>query len=76
MVGNDGVKYAEVVEPLVDQLAKEMQSTDYKFTKIELDKQACLSCQKDAQDAINMLIRKNDKLWEKIMGLKKRMHNF
>ena len=48
VVDGNNIKYAEVVEPLVQKPAEEMQANDYKFSKIELGKQSWLGCQLDA----------------------------
>lgn len=55
---------------MVDKPIEEMQSTDYKFTKVELGKQTFIGCQQDAQDAVAFLTQRNNKLWEKMDGLK------
>ena len=48
MVDDNIMKYARVVEPLVEKPTEEMQPTDYKFSKIKLSKQTHLGCKQDA----------------------------
>ena len=60
----------KVVEPLVDKHVKELTHFDYKFAKLEIGKQSCLSCLQDAQDALGNVSKNNHELWEKKNQLK------
>ena len=62
--------FLEVVEPLVDKLAEELSCSNYKFIKIELDKQSRLDCMQDAHDALANVSKRNHELWEKKNQLK------
>ena len=42
VVDDNNIKYAKVVETLVEKPTKLMHTSDYKFTTIELGKQSCL----------------------------------
>ena len=70
LVDSEKTKFVEIVEPLVNKPVEELTRFDYKFTKVEIGKQLCLSCLQDAQDALTNVSKSNHELWEKKNQLK------
>lgn len=64
------MKYAKIVEPLVDKLREEMQVSDYRFTRVELGKQTLANMMQDAQSLVTVLAQSYNELLAKKEKLK------